>query len=326
MPDRPGKILFASDNEQLARPVVHLLRSSGHDVSEVLDAAEAGSWLRVHRADLAVMDLSKNLREDTARSLNVFNASARRTGTQLLVLARAGEQERLRLLFTEGRISNLLAVDADGQIEPVELTVTVSKILTKDILGIERYLAAGSEIATHEVRRSVEKDALVDVAQEFALKSGAHARVAESYATACDELVTNAFYDAPVGQDGKHRFASLPRTVPVELDANESIRVQFAYDGRQLCVATRDPFGSLEPGKIEHYLAKCFAQGSDQVDEKQGGAGLGLYYVFNLVNHFVFNIQPHVCTETIGLLDASRSYRKFATRAKSFNVFVAERS
>jgi len=61
------------------------------------------------------------------------------------------------------------------------------------------------------------------------------------------------------------------------------------------------------------------------VDQKKGGAGLGLYFLLNLVHHFVVNIVPGKATEAIGLLEVTRSYREYSSRARSFNVFVAEK-
>jgi hypothetical protein len=96
--------------------------------------------------------------------------------------------------------------------------------------------------------------------------------------------------------------------------------------GSRIGLAVRDPFGSLKVGTITRYLGKCFRGGDDQVDTKEGGAGLGLYWVFEALSHFVVNVQVGVSTETMGLLDVKGRYRDFVRRGKSFNVFVSDAS
>ncbi|RYG65777.1 hypothetical protein EON77_18135 [bacterium] len=95
-------------------------------------------------------------------------------------------------------------------------------------------------------------------------------------------------------------------------------------DGRRLGVAVRDPFGSLRADTVLDYLTRCFRRGPDQIDAKEGGAGLGLYFTFEALSHFVINVSPGRATEMIGLLDVSGTFKDFARRGKSFNMFVTE--
>ena len=65
-------------------------------------------------------------------------------------------------------------------------------------------------------------------------------------------------------------------------------------------------------------------RGGDQIDQKDGGAGLGLYYIFESLNHLIVNVAPNRRTEMIGLMDISGTFRDFAERPKSLNVFIQE--
>jgi hypothetical protein len=152
---------------------------------------------------------------------------------------------------------------------------------------------------------------------------GFNLRITQGLAVVADELLTNCLYNAPTDDKGQPRYASFARTIAVELAENEVVELTIAYDGKRFGISAVDPFGSLPSMKVVDYLAKCFRRGDDQIDSKEGGAGLGLFKLFTLLQHFVVNIQPGVRTETIGLLEVTRSYREFATRGKSFNLFVA---
>src|SRR5262249_2208896 len=151
---------------------------------------------------------------------------------------------------------------------------------------------------------------------EFAGQTGIQSRLVELFCVVAEELITNALYDAPVDAARRHRFAHLPRTEAVALGKDEGISVSLCCDGRRLGIAVADPFGSLTPSKVLEYLSKCFQRGERQVDRKEGGAGLGLYYTLESLSHFIINIQPGRRTETIGLLDIRVSYKDFVTQNK----------
>jgi hypothetical protein len=120
----------------------------------------------------------------------------------------------------------------------------------------------------------------------------------------------------------RRRFSHLARNEEIILDEDEEVDIEVAFDGQRLAAVVRDPFGSLEPEQIQDYLAKCYRRAHDQVDRKNGGAGLGLYYVLESVTHLVVNEWPGRKTEAIALVDCSSTYRAFADRQKSLNLWL----
>lgn len=247
-------------------------------------------------------------------------SSLRGRGRVLLFVGTV-DRAALAALFGEHGLSNVLA--RTGELDVVDLEVTVEKILRGDVFGIARYFPGDAARETIVVRGSDEREALLSRARDFALGVGAQGRFAELLCNACDEMLTNALYNAPVDAAGAPRFAHLSRTQPVTLADDEAVIVTLCSDGKEMGISVSDPFGSLKAGTITQYLAKCLRRGSDLVDEKEGGAGLGLFYVFEAVSHFVVNLQAGRRTETIGILDVRGRYKDFVTRPKSFNVFVA---
>lgn len=322
----PGSpVLLLSSSERVSRPAQHLLSSAGHAVTHVTTPLQARTWLRVHRADLAVVELDAGSPPAAEETMELVRSlQDRRGGPRVLVLTLAKGESQLRPLFERMHLLNFLTFGDDATIDPVELIATVSKILTGDIFGMERYLAPGAEIQEISVVDSQQKKDVVERLEAFARETGCHPREADAFSVAADEMVTNAVYNAPVDGNGRPRFASLSRKQRVTLEPHEAVTVRYGRDPHRLCLATSDPFGSLKPEVVQDYLSKCFGRGEGQIDEKEGGAGLGLYTVFNLVHHFVLNIAPGTRTEAIGLLEVSQSYRRFSTRAKAFNVFVRE--
>jgi hypothetical protein len=320
-----ARILTVALGARLRDPVGSLLHVAGYEVSDVRSASEAESWMRTEHADLVIVDLDAE--GQGSAGLHHLIADLRRrehSRTGVLVLLRATGGAHLRRIFETSRLTNFLAISPEEQLDTVELTVTVAKILSRDVFGWARYLGPPRLSERLVVCGSREKHQAVEAVEAFAMRVGCQRRIAEAVAVAADELVTNAIYNAPTDSDGRPRYAQLSRDRMVELAEGEEVTVDIAFDGRRLALAATDKFGSLEQSRVVNYLAKCFVNETAQVDDKAGGAGLGLYYIFNAMHHFIINIAPGRRTEVMGLLEVTRTYKHYSSRTRSFNVFVEE--
>jgi hypothetical protein len=301
----------------------HILEAAGHNVTELRVASEVFKWLRIHRAEIVVVDLTVD-GESGAANTELLAVLRQTPDIDILALIRArGGCLQVRSLFQNHRLTHFLAVGGNGDIDPIALTVTVAKILTRDIFGSARYLAASASEWTARVRSSVERNAVGEAAWAFATQSQCHPEIVRAFTTAVGELVNNALYNAPTDHAGKPRFSHLSRTTPVTLDEPEEMFLRLSCDGRRLCVSASDPFGSLRSAQVMDCLSRCFAKGGDQVSMEEGGASIGLYIIFNFVHHLIINIEPQRRTEVIGIIDVTRSYREYTRRSRSFNLFVA---
>jgi hypothetical protein len=323
-----SRFLIVDGDQPHQHALVGVLRTVAQEIvtADTIEAARPGDF------DLVVANADTLGNENAAQLLAMF-PTLRAQGRVLLMTGKV-DRKALASLFGEHGLSNVLA--RDGDVDAEELLVTTEKILRGDVFGLDKYFAAGSTRREIVVKSSEQRDNILSETRDFALAIGAQGRFAELFCSACDELVTNALYNAPVDRAGARRFAQLSRTVQVNLDAGEEAKVTLISDGRRVGISVLDKFGSLEPNTITQYLAKCLRRGDDQVDDKEGGAGLGddqvddkeggaglgLFYVFEAVSHFVVNIEPGRRTETIGLLDISRRYKEFVSRPKSVNIFV----
>jgi hypothetical protein len=201
-----------------------------------------------------------------------------------------------------------------------ELLVTVQKMLfSGSIFGIEKYFAWGAGSFSISIKSSLDRENIWNIAADFAVKTGIPSRMQNMFCTVTDELVTNALYNAPTDNSGKSKFSFLPRTTEVSLEI--PIFINFLCDGKRLGISVSDPFGSLSPNTVISYLAHCAQKDSSQIVKKSGGAGLGLYLVFDSLSHLVININKGIQTEIIGLLDIRGTYKDFVTQGKSLNIF-----
>ncbi|MFA5624160.1 MAG: hypothetical protein WC966_03745 [Bradymonadales bacterium] len=241
--------------------------------------------------------------------------------TKVLLLAERRAKAELSNLFQLSFISNLLAKSHDFDLD--ELIVTVGKIVRNDIFGPEKYLCYGVAPICYEVSSSFQKPFLLQALSDYALAIGINKRIVNAVAGVADELITNAIYNAPIYPNGVRPYARRSRSIPVELTPEESCFFSFACDGRQLIISVRDRFGSLTADKVRSYLSRCFSMGEDQIENKQGGAGMGFYFIIESLNKLIINISPGRGTEFIGIINIAGSYRDYAQSSKSFHIFVA---
>jgi len=85
-----------------------------------------------------------------------------------------------------------------------------------------------------------------------------------------------------------------------------------------------DPFGGLTPSTVKRYIAKGLRRGEDQIDDKAGGAGLGLFLLFEGLGSLIVDVRQGQRTEVMGLLDIRGSFRNAVNTPKSLNIFYKQ--
>jgi hypothetical protein len=311
------RALVVEKETKTAREIARVLRAvvGPTDVRDTYGAVERhGEW------DVAVIDYDQLSQLERERVFTRFGALHAKGA--LLLFAGPTSRDELVSLFGRHHAKKLLA--NQGGLPMEDLLVTVQKTVRNDIFGIDKYMGWGAVARVLTLKSSSEKDQVLNAVDELGDTIGLGDRKTSLLMTVAEELTTNALYDAPVDDRQRARHASLPRSERVDLAPHEEVRVTLASDGRRVGISVEDPFGSLRAETVVEYLAKCFRRSTDQIDRKAGGAGLGLFYAFNSLSHFVVNIEPKKRTEFIGLIEAQGSYREFEQKPKSFNLFVQE--
>lgn len=257
---------------------------------------------------------------ESDRALLHDGKTLKSVATPFVICSALQNRNDLVALFDSIGLANVLA--RNGQFYEEDLAITLSKLLSRTIFGIEQYFPGNAQTQQFSFHASADKIQLLEQAHDFAASTNISSRLVDLYETVADELYTNAIYDAPVNQDGAARFRHIPRSKAVSLEPNENVIVTLAKDTDRLGISVSDPFGSLQPTQVIEYLSRCFRKGPDQIEQKEGGAGLGFYTTFESLSHFIINIHENKKTEVIGLIDIESSYRDFLRKGKSFNIFV----
>ncbi len=203
-----------------------------------------------------------------------------------------------------------------------DLVSAARKLLWGGANGPECYLQPGARTWSLDLAHSNDKAQVLGLCSELdsALSLGKPKR--QILETVVEEFVTNALYNAPVDDEGVRRFAHLNRKEAVALGAHETVCVVLACDDHRLAISVTDRFGSLPPATVPSYLSKCLVRGDDQVNDHLGGAGLGLYFVYQAISHLAVNVAPGRRTEMIGFIDLGVTAGTSRRRAHSFGLFV----
>jgi hypothetical protein len=177
--------------------------------------------------------------------------------------------------------------------------------------------AAGRRVRLTQAHRRIER---LDRMTEFFASQGVGVRSVEHLRDIAEELLTNAFYDAPVAAGAVKRAIS--RTLDVTLPGDCACELIYACRDDLAIIRVRDPFGALTRARFMEVLTRCARTDMKvRVDETMGGAGLGLWRIFSTASFVAVSVVAHRHTEfLVGIVKRGAA----ATRPFAFHLFFRE--
>jgi len=312
---RDRTILVVHGDKKTQRTVHRILGGTFCPIEIVDSLADAEERMRGNYPFLLVVDHELVLGGEGRALL------AQRAGAPCLVLMHDPEPDDLSQMLGVDHLSYLLANPMPLLAE--EMSVTATKLIRGDIFGLEKYLSWGVEVREHTLADAAERQGLVQRLSDDVHHAGFGARVAAQATLIADELMSNALYNAPVDDQGRHYRGEDVRHGPRPLTGREQVRIRYACDARYFAVEVTDLFGSLDRKTILSCLAKAGGRAPEKVSMDTRGAGIGLATVYGTCNHLVFNLEPGVRTEVIALIDVRFRPAELTNAVCSFGVFAA---
>ncbi len=213
------------------------------------------------------------------------------------------DDEGLITLMVEAPVSHLVEDPSDR-----DLGITSQKLVSGDVFGLEKYLAAGSVVAQRIVGTDEEKRAAIAEVCSWAEGIGARRPVVHRLASVVDELLMNALYDAP------------RESRPSIGDGRALLR--WACDDGAIAISVGDGCGALRQRDVIDHVRRAREERGKPQPTEEPGAGLGLYLVLANVASLVVNVDPGRKTEVVCLFDrARRDHRAIETHVRSLHVF-----
>lgn len=300
---RSKRVLLAESDRRRQITAKMALGGTGLELDVVSDVEAARQKLETEHYDIMLSDASM---------LSAIPAAAARNPDMSFLLVTSDDVESyLRVLDDYPQISTAIAIHSDDRASTVRnISTTVSKVISRDYFGIEKYLLWGTEIVERPVIGSQERHALIQEMGAYFQKLGLRKTQLTRSESAAEELLMNAVYDAPIDGNGKPLYNHLARTVDIELEPKLRSELRYGCDGLLAAVSVVDPFGALERRTILDYLLSCFEGRAGTLNAEKGGAGRGLHQLLHVSSFLVFNVEPGVRTEVIALFDVDLQVQK----------------
>jgi hypothetical protein len=171
-----------------------------------------------------------------------------------------------------------------------------------------------------KLARSTMRVERLEKMSDYLQQSGVGERTIENLRDVAEELLTNAFYDAPVAA-GAFKGA-ISRTQEVVLPEDRACDLAYGCSADLAMVRVRDPFGSLSHQRIVEVLTRCASNQMDViVDESMGGAGLGLWRIVSVASFIGISVIEEQQTE---ILVGIATKRSAAARPFALHLFFKE--
>lgn len=232
-----------------------------------------------------------------------------------------GSIDYFQLLRKYPHLSNIVAYGGhERSFAMRNIIITLSKMISQNLFGLEKYLSWGVEVKEELIRGSEQRFEMVNRLEDYLQQQGFRKSLIHRCNMVAEELLMNAIYDAPRDKDGREKYNHLPRTQPVTLEKQEQGQFRYACDGMLLAVSASDPFGALTRETVLNYLESCYKGEAGSLNHKKGGAGRGLFQIVESNDMLVINVQAGVKTEVIALFEVSPNKEK-QRKVTSFQYF-----
>jgi hypothetical protein len=244
--------------------------------------------------------------------LDGLNADAINAPIIALLEAKPAEtlSETVRLIDTVPWLSHVLSI---AMLHSPRGKSHLEMLLNRIANGPDQaMLGASGRGRTAMLASASRREARFERMREYFGKQGLSERLITTVIDVAEELVMNALYDAPVEagffQRARQRFED------VNLPPDRACEISYGIEDDTVFIRLRDPFGALSRTRLIEVLNRCSAE-SVQLDESRGGAGLGLWRVFQAASTLTITVVPQQLTEVlvgIGIKDGRKGVRPAA--------------
>jgi hypothetical protein len=168
-------------------------------------------------------------------------------------------------------------------------------------------LPAWSMSAVWSLYSSFDRDSVMEAVSAHARALLADERLVEGITEVAYEMAMNAMYDAPADARGHAKY-SHDRQRDIALEDDEVPTLWLASDGQTLILQVDDRFGRLRREHILEGISRGLsartAQGAGEVlNTAQGGAGLGIFRMFQTATSLIFDVNEGQATRVLALFD-----------------------
>lgn len=187
----------------------------------------------------------------------------------------------------------------------------VKATLGERAFGIKNLFHPKSQIQVIQVKRSTQKQQVVEALRAYLIKAKYPTRMANTIANAVDELIMNSIFAAPTDALGRRTYEQTPRDTDITLEGKASIDVSIAFDGVQVGISTTDQYGSIDKAKVLKHLSTIYKDEQYKMKLSVAGAGIGLATTFRNGGSLLFLCEKNSKTEVCVIFERLDNIREF---------------
>ncbi len=193
----------------------------------------------------------------------------------------------------------------------IRYSYVVKATLLERAFGIRNFFHPKSQVQTIQMKRSTQKQQVVEALRAYLIKAKYPTRMANTIANAVDELIMNAIFAAPTDATGRRIYEQTPRDTDIELSDRASIDVSIAFDGVQVGICATDQYGSIDKEKVLRHLSTVYKDEQYKMKVSVAGAGLGLATTFRTGGSLLFLSEKNSKTEVCVIFERLDNIREF---------------
>ena len=318
------RLLLVSTNEEDKKFFQEVARAAQWHLLEVKDAELACDELLKDSDSILVVDSStaelfKAFEDKVAEKIGLYSAIL---NPNMLFFVASQPFQECSYLHSSEIFGNFI----HRCYSQVDLGLAVrlfTQASSERAFGLENFFPTQARTQTIKITKTLQKKVIVESLKNHLLKIGFKPRMAMLIATAADELIMNAIFDAPVDELGRRIHTQTPRNAVFDLAGTNEVEMKIAFDGKTLGLSVADLHGSLDRKKlISQHLGKSYVSSEYEARSVVAGAGLGLSQVYRNCGGIVFACETGARTEVSIFYKKTVSFKEFKDQFRFLSTFV----
>lgn len=224
-------------------------------------------------------------------------------GAEILLVSLATDPLPQLQQLAADRIRHLLVTPGDDEQEGIlSLQEAIDRLLIRSPWELRDYVRPGSRVHEFFFSSSGQKEELIRaVEQAIGGETLEMELLQQRAALLADEMVENALYGAPRGDDGRKLYRKGENRA---IGDGEKIVFRFAFDGETLAMEIADGWGTLAPEMVVDFLAR----NQEGLASEGETGGRGLFIIWRFLDHLHVDIRPGMRTLLGGHLKAASPF------------------
>lgn len=186
-------------------------------------------------------------------------------------------------------------------------------------LNSASYLPDSFTIKPFTLNQSKEKDktleSVLDLLNSFSLPS----RLNSLIISCCDELLMNAFFDAPVS-DGIVTHKNTHRSV--NINSAKPVQLIIGYNDQEIALSVIDQYGSVNSNSIIKHMKKTFTEDSYQEPTRGTGAGIGLSLCVKRNTSLLIKVIPQQSSQFTAFFPIVKNFKEYLEKSQLIGIHI----